>query len=104
MSGPLREELAWPLLEKMLLVRRFEEAVLRLSDEKRFIGHYHLYIGQEATGVTLISLLEPRDRLATTHRNHAAGPLISTLHGVAPTEAAARLVPEWTVHYQHDAP
>jgi pyruvate dehydrogenase E1 component alpha subunit len=70
MSGPLREELAWPLLEKMLLVRRFEEAVLRLSDEKQFIGHYHLYIGQEATGVTLISLLEPRDRLATTHRNH----------------------------------
>ena len=49
-SGTLREELAWPLLEKMLLIRRFEEAVLRLSDEKRFIGHYHLYIGQEATG------------------------------------------------------
>src|SRR5690349_13683734 len=54
----------------MLLIRRFEEAVLRLSNEKQFIGHYHLYIGQEATGVALISLLEPRDRLATTHRNH----------------------------------
>ena len=66
----LNEELAWKHLEKMLLIRRFEEAVLRLSNEKQFIGHYHLYIGQEATGVALISLLEPRDRLATTHRNH----------------------------------
>jgi acetoin:2,6-dichlorophenolindophenol oxidoreductase subunit alpha len=66
----LQEELAWKHLEQMLVIRRFEEAVLRLSNEKQFIGHYHLYIGQEATGVALISLLELRDRLATTHRNH----------------------------------
>ena len=66
----VHEEIAWPLLEKMLLIRRFEEAVLRLSNENQFIGHYHLYIGQEGTGSALISLLEPRDRLATTHRNH----------------------------------
>jgi TPP-dependent pyruvate/acetoin dehydrogenase alpha subunit len=69
-SGTLREELAWPLLEKMLLIRRFEEAVLRLSDEKRFIGHYHLYIGQEATGVSSYrcsnrAIASPR-RTATT--------------------------------------
>lgn len=70
MSESPREELAWKHLEQMLLIRRFEEAVLRLSNNKQFIGHYHLYIGQEATGVALISLLEPRDRLATTHRNH----------------------------------
>ena len=70
MSETLHEELAWRLLEKMLVIRRFEEAVLQLSNENQFIGHYHLYIGQEATGSALISLLEPRDRLATTHRNH----------------------------------
>jgi TPP-dependent pyruvate/acetoin dehydrogenase alpha subunit len=81
------EELAWPLLEKMLLIRRFEEAVLRLSDEKRFIGHYHLYIGQEATGVTL-SLLEPRDRLATTHRNH--GHVLA--RGADPARAMAEIL------------
>ena len=34
MSGTLREELAWPLLEQMLLIRRFEEAVLRLSERQ----------------------------------------------------------------------
>jgi len=88
MPGSLREELAWPILEKMLLLRRFEEAVLRLSDEKQFIGHYHLYIGQEATGVTLTSLLEPRDRLATTHRNH--GHVLA--RGVDPGRALAEIL------------
>jgi len=70
MSRPLPDDLAWTLLETMLLIRRFEEAVLRLSNEKQFIGHYHLYIGQEATGAAVMSLLDARDRIATTHRNH----------------------------------
>src|SRR5262247_1169025 len=70
MSRPLPDDLAWTLLDRMLLIRRFEEAVLRLSNEKQFIGHYHLYIGQEATGVAVMSLLDARDRVATTHRNH----------------------------------
>jgi TPP-dependent pyruvate/acetoin dehydrogenase alpha subunit len=87
-SEPLREELAWKHLEQMLLIRRFEEAVLRLSNEKQFIGHYHLYIGQEATGVALISLLEPRDRLATTHRNH--GHVLA--RGADPSRALAEIL------------
>jgi TPP-dependent pyruvate/acetoin dehydrogenase alpha subunit len=70
MPRPLPDELAWRLLETMLLIRRFEENVLRMSAEKQFVGHYHLYIGQEATGAAVMSLLEPRDRLNTTHRNH----------------------------------
>src|SRR5262245_17905453 len=70
MSQKLSADLAWPMLEKMLLIRRFEEAVLQLSNDKQFVGHYHLYIGQEATGVAVMSLLEPKDRIATTHRNH----------------------------------
>jgi pyruvate dehydrogenase E1 component alpha subunit len=70
MPRPLSDELAWRLLETMLLIRRFEENVLRMSAEKRFVGHYHLYIGEEATGAAVMSLLEPRDCLNTTHRNH----------------------------------
>ena len=31
---PLPDDLAWSFIESMLLIRRFEEAVLRLSDEK----------------------------------------------------------------------
>src|SRR5262245_65806679 len=70
MSQKLSADLAWPMLEKMLLIRRFEEAVLQLSNDKQFVGHYHLYIGQEATSVAVMSLLETKDRIATTHRNH----------------------------------
>ena len=71
MSAPaLPGDLAWSFLERMLLIRRFEEAVLRLSNDKQFIGHYHLYIGQEATGVAVMAALDARDKLATTHRNH----------------------------------
>ena len=70
MSPSLPDDIAWTILERMLLIRRFEEAVLRLSYEKQFVGHYHLYIGQEATGAAAMSVLEERDYLATTHRNH----------------------------------
>jgi pyruvate dehydrogenase E1 component alpha subunit len=70
MPRPLPDDLAWRLLESMLVIRRFEEAVLRMSTESKFRGHYHLYIGQEATGTAVMSVLEPRDKLNSTHRNH----------------------------------
>lgn len=70
MSTPLPDALAWPLFETMLLMRRFEEAVVRLAQDGQFAGHYHLYIGQEATGAAALALLRPGDHLATTHRNH----------------------------------
>jgi pyruvate dehydrogenase E1 component alpha subunit len=70
MSTALPDDLAWRLLETMLTIRRFEEAVLRMSQEGHFRGHYHLYIGQEATGAAVMAVLEPRDCLASTHRNH----------------------------------
>jgi TPP-dependent pyruvate/acetoin dehydrogenase alpha subunit len=57
-------------LERMMTIRRFEEAVDRLFHEKAFFAHYHLYIGQEATGVPLMDALGPDDKLATHHRNH----------------------------------
>lgn len=70
MSHVLPPELGWRLLETMLAIRRFEEAVLRLSHDGKFRGHYHLYIGQEATGAAIMSVLQPGDVLTTTHRNH----------------------------------
>ena len=60
----------WEFFEKMLLIRRFEEAVGRFGADKVFPGHYHLYIGQEATGVGAMAALDRRDFIATTHRNH----------------------------------
>ncbi len=58
------------VLERMLLIRRFEEALVAMSAQKRFRSHYHLYIGQEATAAAAMESLRPDDRLVTTHRNH----------------------------------
>jgi pyruvate dehydrogenase E1 component alpha subunit len=54
----------------MLEIRRFEEALVEMSNEKLFKSHYHLYIGQEATAAAVVELLREDDRLVSTHRNH----------------------------------
>jgi len=69
-SPPDRIALGWKFLATMLLIRRFEEAVATLSEQKAFAGHFHLYIGQEATGVGAMAALGAQDLIATTHRNH----------------------------------
>jgi acetoin:2,6-dichlorophenolindophenol oxidoreductase subunit alpha len=58
------------IFERMLTMRHLEEAVIRLSTEGRFGGHYHVYIGQEATGAAVLQVLGAEDLIATTHRNH----------------------------------
>ncbi len=58
------------IFERMLLMRHFEEAVIRLNKEGRFTGHYHIYIGQEATGAAVLEALTDEDLICTTHRNH----------------------------------
>jgi acetoin:2,6-dichlorophenolindophenol oxidoreductase subunit alpha len=57
-------------LESMLTIRRFEEAVVGLFVEHEFMTHFHLYIGQEGTGVPLMAALGADDKIATHHRNH----------------------------------
>ncbi len=58
------------VLDRMLLIRRFEEGLVRLFEQHAFMAHYHLYIGQEATGVAVVEALSAADRIATTHRCH----------------------------------
>jgi pyruvate dehydrogenase E1 component alpha subunit len=88
MTGGLPNDIAWSIFERMLLVRRFEEAVLKLAYDKQFVGHYHLYIGQEATGAAAMAALDHRDRLTTTHRNH--GHVIA--RGADPGRALAEIL------------
>jgi pyruvate dehydrogenase E1 component alpha subunit len=57
-------------LTAMLRIRRFEEQCIRLAGDKQFPGHYHVYIGQEATAVTACAELGADDLLFTTWRNH----------------------------------
>ena len=58
------------IFDRMLMMRYFEEAVLRLYNERRFASHFHLYIGQEATGAAVLEALGDKDLICTTHRNH----------------------------------
>jgi acetoin:2,6-dichlorophenolindophenol oxidoreductase subunit alpha len=58
------------LCRRMFVIRHFEESLVPLHDKGVFAGHYHLYIGQEATGVPAISTLRTDDYLFSTHRNH----------------------------------
>jgi TPP-dependent pyruvate/acetoin dehydrogenase alpha subunit len=76
------------VLEAMLTIRRFEETIVRLFQEEAFMAHYHLYIGQEATGVGVMEALGPDDKLATHHRNH--GHMIA--RGADPGKAVAEIL------------
>jgi pyruvate dehydrogenase E1 component alpha subunit len=58
------------LCRRMFVIRHFEESLVPLHDKGVFRGHYHLYIGQEGTGVPAIAGLRSDDYLFTTHRNH----------------------------------
>jgi len=54
----------------MLLVRRFEEMAGKMYMQANIGGFCHLYIGQEAVGVGVISTLRPDDYVMGTYREH----------------------------------
>lgn len=72
----------------MLRIRRFEEQCIRLSKEGQFPGHYHVYIGQEATAVAACAALGPEDFLFSTWRNH--GHLLA--RGASPDRMMAEIL------------
>ena len=76
------------LLERMLMMRRFEEEVLRVAQTHAYVGRQHLHIGHEATGAAVVSVLTPEDLFHTTHRNH--GYLIA--RGADPGRALAEIM------------
>jgi TPP-dependent pyruvate/acetoin dehydrogenase alpha subunit len=63
-------ELLVSLLERMLLIRRFEERIGELFRKNKLPGFVHLYIGEEATAVGVCSVLRNNDFLTSTHRGH----------------------------------
>ncbi len=65
-DAPTRQQ----LLRSMLLQRRFEERCAEAYALGRIGGFCHLYIGQEATGTGVISMLRPDDYVITTYRDH----------------------------------
>ena len=60
------------ILRKMLMMRRAEEHVIRFNEDYEGLirGHFHVYIGQEATGAAACEALTLKDYVFSTHRNH----------------------------------
>jgi TPP-dependent pyruvate/acetoin dehydrogenase alpha subunit len=82
----VERDLAW--LRRMLLIRRFEEAIDRLFSEGRLGGTTHPSVGQEAVAVGACAALGPLDYVVSTHRGH--GHLLS--RGADPGRMFAELM------------
>ena len=63
-------EAALGLLHELLRIRRFEERCVELYSAAEIRGFLHLYIGQEAVAVGVMSALEPADAVIATYREH----------------------------------
>lgn len=80
------------LYRKMLLARRFEETVNDLYLQGRIPSTLHLYIGQEASAVGVLSHLRPGDTVLSTHRPHGH----ALAHGVSARAIMAELMAKST--------
>jgi len=67
----LSREHALDLLRRMMRIRRFEGECARLYTEEKIRGFLHLYDGEEAIAAGIIPVLEERDRIVATYREHA---------------------------------
>ncbi|MCL6592643.1 MAG: thiamine pyrophosphate-dependent dehydrogenase E1 component subunit alpha [Alicyclobacillus sp.] len=83
-----RTRTPWDVLRAMWWMRRFEEKVIQLYQEEKFSGHYHVYIGEEATALAVMDAVDARDYMYTTHRNH--GHLLA--RGADPTALMAEIL------------
>ncbi len=58
------------MLEKMYLIRHFEQRVVKLFQQGLIRGATHVYLGEEAIAVGACAALEPSDYITSTHRGH----------------------------------
>jgi pyruvate dehydrogenase E1 component alpha subunit len=59
------------LLKKMIRIRRFEDKCAELYTQEKIRGFLHLYDGEEAVAAGVIPVLDQRDRIVATYREHA---------------------------------
>lgn len=77
------------LLEKMMLIRRFEEKSAELYTQEKIRGFLHLYIGEEAVAVGVMQALTGEDYVLATYREHGqalargvdAGKIMAEMYG-----------------------
>ncbi|MBX4924414.1 pyruvate dehydrogenase (acetyl-transferring) E1 component subunit alpha [Rhizobium binae] len=58
------------LLRQMMRIRRFEEKCAELYTQEKIRGFLHLYIGEEANAVGVITALSKDDAIVATYREH----------------------------------
>src|SRR4051794_37587835 len=75
------------ILEKMLLIRRFEERAGEMYAKAKIGGFLHLCIGEEATIVGATQALRDQDYLMSTYREHGQ----AIARGMPPKEVMAEL-------------
>src|SRR5512136_3390146 len=75
------------LLRQMIRIRRFEDKCAELYTQEKIRGFLHLYDGEEAIAVGVIPLLEKRDRIVATYREHGH----ALVRGVPMTTALAEM-------------
>ena len=75
------------LLRQMLRIRHFEEKCAELYTQEKIRGFMHLYDGEEAIAVGVIPVLEKRDRIVATYREHGH----ALVRGVPMTKVLAEM-------------
>ncbi len=75
------------LLKQMIRIRRFEDKCAELYTQEKIRGFMHLYDGEEAIAVGVIPVLEQRDRIVATYREHGQ----ALVRGVAMTTVMAEM-------------
>jgi pyruvate dehydrogenase E1 component alpha subunit len=71
----------------MMVIRRFEEEAARHYAKGNIGGFLHLYIGQEAIAVAASEVIEDRDYVFQTYRDHGT----ALARGMSPNAAMAEL-------------
>lgn len=54
----------------MVRIRKFEQAALQAYQKGKMGGFLHLYIGQEATAIGTVSVMNENDHIITAYRDH----------------------------------
>ena len=80
---------ALEILKHMIRIRRFEDKCAELYTQEKIRGFLHLYDGEEAVAVGIIPVLEQRDRIVATYREHGhalvrgvrMGPVLAEMYG-----------------------
>src|SRR6516162_11728365 len=75
------------LLKQMIRIRRFEDKCAELYTQEKIRGFMHLYDGEEAVAVGVIPVLEKRDRIVATYREHGQ----AIVRGVSMAAALAEM-------------